>query len=338
MKYCLYLLLSLWTLSLPAALAADTAPRLSLSVEETQPGTDWTLAVAVDNADGWNATAFQFDLTLPAGVHYADATVAATDRLADHVLYASTLTDGTLRIIALSVANQAIGGTSGTLFTLGLHADEPLETGQYEVRLSQARLSLRDGSELLLGSATATFNVIKPSSYYLIFQADGAEVARYAVLEGSPIDSSVVPEAPDKEGHTFVEWSGLPDVMPAHGVTVEAVYEVNTYEIHYYLNDELFTTQTVAYGEAIVAPEVDESEYTNFSGWIDLPATMPAYDLDIYGQAVISSVALPVVKVGAFRVYTLDGRQLRRAATQRDALRNLPCGIYVVNGKKVAVH
>ena len=338
MKYCLYLLLSLWTLSLPAALAADTAPRLSLSVEETQLGTDWTLAVAVDNADGWNATAFQFDLSLPAGIRYADATVAATDRLADHVLYASTLTDGTLRVIALSAANQAIGGTSGTLFTLGLHADEPLETGQYEVRLSQARLSLRDGSELLLGSATATFNVIKPSSYDLIFQADGAEVARYAVLEGSPIDSAVVPEAPEKEGYSFVEWSGLPDVMPANDVTVEAVYEVNTYEIHYYLNDELFTTQTVAYGEAIVAPEVDESEYTNFSGWIDLPATMPAYDLDIYGQAVISSVALPVVKVGAFRVYTLDGRLLRRAATQREALRNLPRGIYVVNGKKVAVH
>ena len=338
MKYCLYLLLSLWTLSLPAALAADTAPRLSLSVEETQLGTDWTLAVAVDNADGWNATAFQFDLSLPAGIRYADATVAATDRLADHVLYASTLTDGTLRVIALSAANQAIGGTSGTLFTLGLHADEPLETGQYEVRLSQARLSLRDGSELLLGSATATFNVIKPSSYDLIFQADGAEVARYAVLEGSPIDSAVVPEAPEKEGYSFVEWSGLPDVMPANDVTVEAVYEVNTYEIHYYLNDELFTTQTVAYGEAIVAPEVDESEYTNFSGWIDLPATMPAYDLDIYGQAVISSVALPVVKVGAFRVYTLDGRLLRRAATQREALRNLPRGIYVVNGKKVAGH
>lgn len=130
---------------------------------------------------------------------------------------------------------------------------------------------------------------------------------------------------------------GTADVMPANDVTVEAVYEVNTYEIRYYLNDELFTTQTVAYGEAIVAPEVDESEYTNFSGWIDLPATMPAYDLDIYGQAVISSVALPVVKVGAFRVYTLDGRLLRRAATQREALRNLSPGIYVVNGKKVAV-
>ena len=69
MKHCLYLLLSLWTLCLPAVWAADTAPRLSLSVEETQTGTDWTLAVAVDNADGWNATAFQFDLILPAGVH-----------------------------------------------------------------------------------------------------------------------------------------------------------------------------------------------------------------------------------------------------------------------------
>ena len=582
MKSYLYILLSFWALCFHVALAADTAPKLSLSVVETQPGSDWTLAVEVDNVADWNATAFQFDFTLPAGVHYADATIAATDRLANHVIYASTRTDGTLRVIALSVANKAIEGTSGSLFTLGLHADVSLAAGQYEVSLTQAQLSLRNGESKQLDPVAATFNVAEGDFYKLIFQADGTEVDRVSVLEGSSIESSMVPDAPAKEGYSFVEWVGLPDVMPAHDVTVEAsyainqytisylvdgqtytsqqldfgaavvppdaptkegytfvewqglpatmpaadvkvealysvnlytltflvegevfatqqvdfgavptlpdaptkegytfvewqglpatmpahdvtveavysvnqytltflvegevyatkqvdfgavptlpdapeleghtfvewqdmpetmpahdvvvtavftvnqyvltylvdgevyatqklyfgdevvptvapekegytfvewknlpatmpshdaaveaVYEVNTYQIRYYLNDELYTTQTVAYGETIVAPEVDESKYVDFSGWIDLPTTMPAHDLDIYGQATISSLTVPTVTAGSFSVFTLDGRLIRSAATRREALRNLPRGIYVVNGEKVAVN
>ena len=521
MKSYLYILLSFWALCFHVALAADTAPKLSLSVVETQPGSDWTLAVEVDNVADWNATAFQFDFTLPAGVHYADATIAATDRLANHVIYASTRTDGTLRVIALSVANKAIEGTSGPLFTLGLHADVSLAAGQYEVSLTQAQLSLRNGESKQLDPVAATFNVAEGDFYKLIFQADGTEVDRVSILEGSSIESSMVPDAPAKEGYSFVEWVGLPDVMPAHDVTVEAsyainqytisylvdgqtytsqqldfgaavvppdaptkegytfvewqglpatmpaadvkvealysvnqytltflvegevyatkqvdfgavttlpdapeleghtfvewqdmpetmpahdvvvtavftvnqyvltylvdgevyatqklyfgdevvptvapekegytfvewknlpatmpshdaaveaVYEVNTYQIRYYLNDELYTTQTVAYGETIVAPEVDESKYVDFSGWIDLPTTMPAHDLDIYGQATISSLTVPTVTAGSFSVFTLDGRLIRSAATRREALRNLPRGIYVVNGEKVAVN
>ena len=460
MKSYLYILLSFWALCFHVALAAYTAPKLSLSVVETQPGSDWTLAVEVDNVADWNATAFQFDFTLPAGVHYADATIAATDRLANHVIYASTRTDGTLRVIALSVANKAIEGTSGPLFTLGLHADVSLAAGQYEVSLTQAQLSLRNGESKQLDPVAATFNVAEGDFYKLIFQADGTEVDCVSVLEGSSIESSMVPDAPAKEGYSFVEWVGLPDVMPAHDVTVEAsyainqytisylvdgqtytsqqldfgaavvppdaptkegytfvewqslpatmpahdvvvtavftvnqyvltylvdgevyatqklyfgdevvptvapekegytfvewknlpatmpshdaaveaVYEVNTYQIRYYLNDELYTTQTVAYGETIVAPEVDESIYVDFSGWIDLPTTMPAHDLDIYGQAIISSLTVPTVTAGSFSVFTLDGRLIRSAATRREALRNLPRGIYVVNGEKVAVN
>ena len=176
MKSYLYILLSFWALCFHVALAADTAPKLSLSVVETQPGSDWTLAVEVDNVADWNATAFQFDFTLPAGVHYADATIAATDRLANHVIYASTRTDGTLRVIALSVANKAIEGTSGPLFTLGLHADVSLAAGQYEVSLTQAQLSLRNGESKQLDPVAATFNVAEGDFYKLIFQADGPKL------------------------------------------------------------------------------------------------------------------------------------------------------------------
>ena len=65
---------------------------------------------------------------------------------------------------------------------------------------------------------------------------------------------------------------------------------------------------------------------------------MPAHDLDIYGQATISSLTVPTVTAGSFSVFTLDGRLIRSAATRREALRNLPRGIYVVNGEKVAVN
>lgn len=63
-------------------------------------------------------------------------------------------------------------------------------------------------------TVTGTFSINK---YKLIYTVDGAEYKTYEVKYGE----AVTPEAePTKEGNTFSGWSEIPQMMPAHDVTV----------------------------------------------------------------------------------------------------------------------
>ena len=122
---------------------------------------------------------------------------------------------------------------------------------------------------------------------------------------GSPI---VAPEAPEVEGYTFVGWTPEVDAtVPARTVYYEAVYEVNTYKVTYYLNDEVVNVAEVKYGEAIPAYEPTVEEGMKFDGWQEeIPAVMPAYDLEIHGttSGIETAIKNIVAKFGeTFDVY-----------------------------------
>ena len=58
--------------------------------------------------------------------------------------------------------------------------------------------------------------------YQITYMVDGEVYATFMVESGTVI---VPLEAPEKECYAFVEWSGLPETMPAENIIVEAVYE-----------------------------------------------------------------------------------------------------------------
>jgi hypothetical protein len=58
--------------------------------------------------------------------------------------------------------------------------------------------------------------------YQITYMVDGEVYATSMVESGTVI---VPLEAPEKECYAFVEWSGLPETMPAENIIVEAVYE-----------------------------------------------------------------------------------------------------------------
>ena len=84
---------------------------------------------------------------------------------------------------------------------------------------------------------------------------------------------------PEKEGHTFSGWSEIPETMPVGDVTVTGSFTVNYYTVTYILDGEVFKTESVAYGTAVPTPSVPGREGYNFSGWGEVPASMPANDL-----------------------------------------------------------
>ena len=109
--------------------------------------------------------------------------------------------------------------------------------------------------------------------YKLSYFVDGEsyKIHKYEVGE------SITPEAePTKEGYTFSGWSDIPATMPANDITVTGTFSVNKYKLVYKVDGEEYKGYDVEYG-ATITPETEPTKegYT-FSGWSDIPATMPS--------------------------------------------------------------
>ncbi|MEE0870150.1 MAG: InlB B-repeat-containing protein, partial [Bacteroidaceae bacterium] len=172
---------------------------------------------------------------------------------------------------------------------------------------------------------------------YKVTFVDGDSVVMSVMLDyGSKIE---LPEPPTKEGHTFTGWSPeVDETLPAHDVTYSATYEVNYYTLTYYINETEVYSVEVAYGDTIevYVPEMEEG--MEFNGWdTEIPTTMPAHDVDIYGTS--SAVSAIVNLVGSIEkgvdVYAVDGRFVQKVYSVEQFMR-LPKGIYIIRGKKIA--
>lgn len=113
-------------------------------------------------------------------------------------------------------------------------------------------------------SLTAKWTV---NSYKLTFDVDG-NLTEKTFKYGESVTAI---ENPTKVGHTFVGWSEeLPETMPANDITVEAKWEINSYDITYDLaggvnNSENPTTYTIESG-LITLKNPTREGYT-FVGW-----------------------------------------------------------------------
>ena len=75
--------------------------------------------------------------------------------------------------------------------------------------------------------------------------------------------------------------------MPAHDVIITGTFNINSYNLIYMVDGEVYATQTLQYGAAItLKPEPTREGYT-FSGWSTAPATMPAHDVTVSGTFTI---------------------------------------------------
>ena len=128
--------------------------------------------------------------------------------------------------------------------------------------------------------------LVEDGKYTVSFMVDGETYFTFTGYEGDVI---TVPENPEKLGHTFDAWDGMPEdgVLPAANITVTAVWSVNTYTITYTVNGEEYTAQTYEFGAAVSAPEYTVPEGHTFSGW-DIPETMPAEDLVVDATCTIN--------------------------------------------------
>ena len=136
-------------------------------------------------------------------------------------------------------------------------------------------------------------------SYHLVFTIEGDTISSSMVAYN---DSVVAPIVDAKEGYTFDGWIGLLEIMPAKDVTVTGSYTVNRYKLTYMVDGAVFYTDSVAYGTTITAVDAPEKLGSTFSGWSEIPETMPAEDVVITGSFVTNGYTL---------TYILDGKEYK---------------------------
>ena len=174
--------------------------------------------------------------------------------------------------------------TKPTLTTTATSASEP---GIYEIAVSGAEAQIYEIS-YIKGSLTIT----ERPSYTLTYIVDGTTYKTLSIKEGS----AITPEAePTKEGYTFSGWSDIPETMPAHDVTVTGTFTINKYKLIYKVDGVEYKSFDIEYG-ATITPEADPTKegYT-FSGWSEIPETMPAHDITVTGTFSINKYKLTYI-------------------------------------------
>ena len=137
--------------------------------------------------------------------------------------------------------------------------------------------------------------VYAPDSFTLTELVDDALWQTYELSSGADLTALPLPE---KEGYTFSGWVKKYKKMPKSNLTLRGSFKINRYRLTFILDDEMTFERLVEFGaplDFIVAPEWDNH---TFSGWGNIPETMPARDLTFRGGFRLNSHTLTYVLEG----------------------------------------
>jgi hypothetical protein len=118
----------------------------------------------------------------------------------------------------------------------------------------------------------------KANKHDLVYEVDGKMYKTFEVAYGTNIDAI---EEPTKEGYTFSGWSQIPETMPDHDVTVTGTFSPNVYKLSYMVDEEEYKVVEVKCDETITAEPEPTRKGMTFSGWSEIPETMPAKDVEV---------------------------------------------------------
>lgn len=128
---------------------------------------------------------------------------------------------------------------------------------------------------------------------YLVTFIIGDEVISSDSLEYGT--NLIVPKVPEKEGYTFKGWGEIAKTVPASDLTYEGSYTINSYLLTYMVDGEVVESNSVVYGTAITAIAEPTKEGHTFSGWSEIPKTMPANDVTVSGTFTVNKYTVTYV-------------------------------------------
>ena len=150
--------------------------------------------------------------------------------------------------------------------------------------------------ETMPGNDIIVTGVFIANNYQITYMLDGEVYYTDSVACGEKIPTVT----PTREGYTFNGWEGLPETMQANDLVVEGSFSVNNYTITYMVDGKSYKTTSYAYSDTIVVEAEPQKEGYTFSGWDEVPETMPANHITISGTFIINDYQI---------TYMVDGEQ-----------------------------
>jgi hypothetical protein len=98
----------------------------------------------------------------------------------------------------------------------------------------------------------------------------------------------------------YVKVPTVLETVPSNNVVLNGLYTPNNYRVTYKVDGEIVATDSVLYGNEIVLREHPVKEGHTFSGWSEVPATMPAEDITVEGGFSVNSYNI---------IYKVDGEE-----------------------------
>jgi len=213
--------------------------------------------------------------------------------------YGEITLDGTVTGVSFTVSFDANGGTVGSTSVSvnfgGTVSAQEVEKEGSEFNGWFLNGSAYDFSTQVVRDITLTAqwtDIPAPTTYTVTFNSDGGSaVEALSLKEGDPVNA---PEAPTKEGYDFAGWQpALPDIMPAADLSVTATWSAKSFTVTYKVDGEVYgDVDTVAYGTQLTARPAPAKEGYTFSGWSEIPATMPASNLEISGTFTVNKYTI----------------------------------------------
>ena len=162
-------------------------------------------------------------------------------------------------------------------------------------------------SQQTVGYPSSPFMINARNQYEISFIIDG--IAHTSKLYYG--DMITAPEPPTKTGYTFAGWDKeLPLTMPAEDAIFRALWTINKYKLIYVVDDVVYRQYDVEYGSVIIPEAEPEREGYAFSGWSEIPETMPAGDVKVVGTFALTDTG--------FRIEPNDLLALRNFYTSFD--------------------
>ncbi len=287
---------------------------------DLSPGATKCISVELSNEKAY--TAFQMDVVLPKGITLADnnAVSLSTERAdASHVVDYNEIEAGTIRIIAYSTEKATFLGNGGELLSLSLKADKGMEMGMYALTIKDIRFTETNTVDNVLEDATAQVKVI---AAYSITAQSADEAMGSVTLEGGGAmvehGTTVTATAHAAVGHEFLGWTvdgesvstDNPYIFQAEkDVALVADFSVKTYKVFYIIEYKVID---VPYGGEIPKEAEPVMDGHIFSGWSEIPESMPANDVIIKGSFTAVDAIADVADTKSDKVigiYTLDGKK-----------------------------
>ena len=151
---------------------------------------------------------------------------------------------------------------------------------------------------------TSKWEAVEYTITYIVNGQKTVETYKYG-------DTVIAPADPVVDKMTFTGWSmEIPTTMPAENLIIIASFEstgtVDAYTVTFWADGVEFQKTLVKVGSEITLPTKEPTkEFYVFKGWKDVPAAMPANDIDIYAEFERVPVTL-IPKAGSTTVIDRD--------------------------------